>query len=120
MPGVDQIIKNLKKGTPVMFWKKNSNGEKSLPPKNIPEAVGRYLVVGLGKNPDWVWNLKAALRNNGKDKDIYEVRIFDQSKAASQKIRVHDYTSLSEHPELILYEGWFNKKTFEVKVEAKG
>jgi hypothetical protein len=113
-------LTKLKKGGAVMFWGKNNGGEKLSPPKNIPEAVGRYLVVGLGKNPDWVWNLKATLRNNDKDKDVFEVRVFDQSKAASQKIRVQDYTSLSDHPELILYEGWFNKKTFEVKIEAKG
>lgn len=102
-----------------MFWKKNSNEEKESSPKNIPDAVGRFLVVGLGKNPDWVWNLKAVMRNKGKDKDLFDVRVFDQAKANSLNIKVKNFTSLGEHPELILYEGWFNKKTFEAKVEAR-
>jgi hypothetical protein len=101
-----------------MFGKKNSNGEKMSPPKNIPEAIGRYLVVSLGKDPDWVWNLKAVMKDRGNEKDVFEVRVFDQSQAASRQIKVKDYNSFNEHPELILYEGWFNKKTFEVKVDA--
>ncbi len=102
-----------------MFWKKKSNGEKEKSPKSIPEAVGRYLVVNLGKNPDWVWNLKAVMKNKGNEKDVFEVRVFDQAKANALKISIKNFTSLGEHPELILYEGWFNKKTFEVKVEAR-
>jgi hypothetical protein len=101
-----------------MFGKKNSNSEKMSPPKNIPEAIGRYLVVSLGKDPDWVWNLKAVMKDRGNEKDVFEVRVFDQSQAASRQIKVKDYSSFDEHPELILYEGWFNKKTFEVKVDA--
>ncbi len=101
-----------------MFWNKSSNGEKMPPPKNIPEPVGRHLVVGLGKDPDWVWNLKAVMKNRENEKDVFEVRVFDQSQAASRQIKVKDYNSFDAHPELILYEGWFNKKTFEVKVDA--
>jgi hypothetical protein len=102
-----------------MFWKKKSNGEKESSAKSIPEAVGRYLVVNLGKNPDWVWNLKAVMKNKGNEKDVFEVRVFDQAKANALTISIKNFTSLGEHPELILYEGWFNKKTFEVKVEAR-
>lgn len=102
-----------------MFWKTNSNEEKMLPPKNIPEPVGRYLVVNLGKDPDWVWNLKAVMKAKGNEKDVFEIRVFDQSQVASQKIKVKDYNSFNDFPKLVLYEGWFNKKTFEVKVEAR-
>jgi hypothetical protein len=100
-----------------MFWSKKANG--LLPPKSIPDAVGRYLVVTLGKNPDWVWNLKTVMRSNEGDKDTFEVRVFDQSQAADKGIKVRDYNSLSEHPEMILYEGWFNKRTYEAKVQPK-
>jgi hypothetical protein len=103
-----------------MFWNKNTKGtpEKGIPPKSIPEPVGRYLVVNLGQNPDWVWNLKAVLQSNA-DKDSFEVRVFDPSQAASQKVQVKDYHSLDDHPEIILYEGNFNKKTFAVKVTPR-
>jgi hypothetical protein len=100
-----------------MFWSKKANA--LFPPKTIPDAVGRYLVVSLGKNPDWVWNLKAVMRSNGADKDTFEFRVFDPSQAADKGIKVRDYHTFDEHPEMILYEGWFNKRTFEVKIQAK-
>jgi hypothetical protein len=101
-----------------MFWSKKANG--LFPPKTIPDPVGRYLVVSLGKNPDWVWNLKAAMRSNGADKDTFEVRVFDAAQAADKGIKVHDYHTFDEHPEMILYEGWFNKRTFEAKIQGRG
>ena len=100
-----------------MFWRKKANGLP--PPKSIPDAVGRYLVVTLGKNPDWVWNLKAVTRSNGGDKDTFEVRVFDASQAADKGIKVRDYLTFDEHPEMILYEGWFNKRTSDSKIQAK-
>jgi hypothetical protein len=102
-----------------MFWSKKSGGEEVIRPKDIPAPVGQFLVVTLGKNPDWVWNLKAALRRKSDDKDLFDVRVFDPSQAASQRIQVKGYETLSEHPELILFEGWFNKKRHEAKVEEK-
>jgi hypothetical protein len=103
-----------------MFWNKNSQGtqEKGMPPKSIPEPVGRYLVVNLGQNPDWVWNLKAVLRGKA-EKDYLDVRVFDPSQAASNKVQVKDYNSLDDHAEIILYEGIFNKRTFEVKIAPR-
>jgi len=32
---------------------------KLKPPSDLPQQVGRYLVVNLGQGPDWVWELKA-------------------------------------------------------------
>ena len=103
-----------------MFWNKNSKGtqEKGMPPKSIPEPVGRYLVVNLGQNPDWVWNLKAVMRGTA-DNDLFDVRVFDPSQAASRKVQIKDFNSLDDHPEIILYDGNFNKKTFAVKIEPR-
>ena len=53
-----------------------------------------------------------------EEKDTFEVRVFNEAQAASQKVIVKDYNSLSEHPELILYEGWFNKMG-QAKVEKR-
>jgi len=109
------------------FWKKElGKGEQSkapmqkLPkPKSIPEPVGRYLVVNLGKNPDWVWHLKGVVRSRQESKDSYDVRVFDEAKAGQARVIVRDYTSLDEHPELILYEGWFDKRSMKVEIEEK-
>ena len=109
------------------FWqKKPKTGEPSsaksqkLPkPEDIPEPVGRHLVVQLGKNPDWVWNLKGVVRPRPEGKDSYDVRVFNEAKAAAKNVTAKDYTSLDEHPELILYEGWFDKKSMSVQIEEK-
>jgi len=90
-----------------MFWKKDKN---ALPgPKRIPDPVVRDIITKLGGNPDRSWQLKAVICPKEGEKDTFEVRVFDDFQAASQKITVKDYNSLTEHPELILYEGWFNK-----------
>jgi len=109
------------------FWKRETGkGEPStakaqkLPrPKDIPEPVGRYLVVNLGKNPDWVWHLKGVVRPRQEGKDSYDVRVFEEGKAAQMNVNVRDYTSLDEHPELILYEGRFDKRSMQVQIEDK-
>ncbi len=99
-----------------MFWKKSKSG---LPgPKSLPNPVGREIVTELGGNPDIIWNYKAVWRPEEGQKDAFEVRVFDERQAASQKITVQDYNSLTEHPELILYEGWFNEKR-EAKIKKK-
>lgn len=99
-----------------MFWKKSKSG---LPgPKDLPNPVGREIVTDLGGNPDKIWLFKAVMRPREGEKDTFEVRVFDPAQAASQRITVLDYDTLTEHPELILYEGWFNKKN-EAKMKKK-
>ena len=108
------------------FWKKKSatvelsetKEEKLSKPKDIQEPVARYLVVDLGKNPDWVWKLKSVVRRQ-EEKYRYDVRVFDEAKAAANGVRVRDFTSLDEHPELILYEGWYDKKSNTAHMEEK-
>ena len=99
------------------FWEKSKSG---LPgPKTIPDAVGRVVVAKLGGDPDKTWTLQAVMRpKEGGDQDTFEVRVFDGAQAASHKIIVNDYNALTEHPELILYEGWYNKK-FQAEVKKR-
>ena len=96
-----------------MFWKR---GPKL---KGIPELVGRHLAADLKKSPDWVWKLKGVVRQRGEGKDTFDVRVFDEAEVAAKKVTITDYASLDEHPELILYEGWFNKKSMQVEIEEK-
>ncbi|MDO8568055.1 MAG: hypothetical protein Q7R57_05000 [Dehalococcoidales bacterium] len=103
-----------------MFWKKKEAstdipGEKLSGPKDIPELVGRHMVVEMSQNPDYVWGLKGVLRQVGK-KEFY-CRVFDGSKAAKAGVQVKDWTSLDAHPELILWEGYFNKETCIARLE---
>ncbi len=87
------------------FWGKSKSG---LPgPEELPNPVGRDIVAKLGGDPDKIWYLKAVLRPKEGYKDTLEVRVFDGNQVAAQKITVEDYNSLNEHPELILYDGWY-------------
>ena len=109
------------------IWKKKSAEgeqpkakiEKLSRPKEIPQLVGQYLVVEFKKDPDWVWDLKAVVRKRPESKSSYNVRVFDEYQARLKKVGVKDYTSLDGHPDLILYEGWFDDKTAKVQLEEK-
>jgi hypothetical protein len=105
-----------------MFWKKregsNQEQEKAAKPgrpKDLPYPIGRYLVVDLNKNPDWVWSLKCVMLEKNESK-LFDIRVFDVAKANNAQVQVRDYTSLDNHPEMILFEGWFNKKTNQFEI----
>lgn len=103
------------------FFKKkqgNDGGQGKLPgPKDLPDDVGSYLVTKEGRNPDWVWSLKAVLKPD-KEKGCFFFKIFDANKAYAKGIKIRDFNSFETHPELVLYAGWFNKNTHAVKIEA--
>ena len=108
------------------FWKKKSatvelsevKEEKLSKPKNILKPVARYLVIDLGKNPDWVWHLKSVMRRQ-TEKHRYDVRVFDDLQARAKRVSVRDYTTLDEHPGLILFEGWYDMKSNTAHLEEK-
>ncbi len=104
------------------FLKKKQNAEgkpEKLPgPKELPDDVGGYLVTKMNQNPDWVWNLKAVLKPD-KEKGCYFVKVFDGNQVYSQGHKVRDYHFFDAHPDLALYEGWFNKNTHVVKLETR-
>ena len=96
-----------------MFWKRKETkeGEVKLPgPKDIPELAGRHMIVEEKKDPDWVWKLKGVVRPAGKKKAFY-CRVFDAAQAAQAGVKVRDWSSLDEHSDLILWEGYFDKET---------
>ena len=107
------------------FWKKKPatvepsrpKVEKLRKPQNLPQAVGRDLIVHLAKDPGWVWTLKSVVRKTRKGKHRYNVRVFDQFQVAAKGVNVMDYTSLDDHPELILFQGWYDRKSWKAHIE---
>ena len=102
-----------------MFWKRKETkeGEEKLPgPKGIPQMVGTYMVVEEKKNPEGVWQLKGVVRPTEK-KTAFYCRVFSEVQVAQVGVKVKDWTSLDEHPDLILWEGYFDKKTNTVRRE---
>ena len=110
-----------------MFWKKKPateelskpEAEKLPGPRSIEELVGRHLVLDLKQNPDWVWQLKSVVRRRTGGKHRFDFRVFDEAQAAQKKVKVKDWTTFDQHPELILYQGWFDKVSMEVHFEEK-
>jgi len=107
-----------------MFWKKKSEPstpkvEKLPGPKDVPDIVGGHLVTDFNQNPDWVWKLKVVVRRRQESRHAFDVRVFDEFQTAAKNIKVRNYTSLDEHPEFILFEGWFNTDTRQLQLEEK-
>jgi len=106
------------------FWKKRpervdlskEKEEKLSKPQDIPEAVGRYLVVDLGKDPDWVWRLRSVVRRQA-GKYRYDVRVFDEIQTGARGVKIKDYTTFDEHPDLILFEGWYDKRSHRANIQ---
>ena len=101
------------------FWEseKTNDGEVRLPgPQSIPDLVARYLVTEEKKEPDWAWNLKAIVRPTEK-KDAFYCRVFSSVDAAQAGVKVINWTSLDGHPDLVLWEGYFDKATNKVHRE---
>ena len=99
--------------------KKDTKEEGKLSgPKAIPGPVLNDLVAERKMDPDLVKLLKAVERKSTTEA-AFNIRVFDDSEAIARKVQVKDYTSLDECPDLILYEGWYDEKVKQVKLEEK-
>jgi hypothetical protein len=97
------------------FWTKKTQPEPGaqkqiLPkPKAIPEVVGRYLVVEMKRDPDLVWKLMAVIRPRAEKKNTFDVRVYSPVEAGVRRVNVKNYDTLDAAPDLILFEGWYDK-----------
>jgi hypothetical protein len=88
-------------------------------PKPIPGLVGKRLVQDFRMDPDLVNMLKTVMRKSSKTERAFDCRIFDESEVEARRLQIKDYTALDEHPDLILYEGWFDEEAKRVELEEK-
>lgn len=93
--------------------------EKLPGPKMIPELVGNHLIKEMGKDAGWVWRLSVVMRPRGGGGKGQDIRIFASHEAEAKRVKVKNYMSLDEHPELIIFEGWFDKDKKKVELEEK-
>jgi hypothetical protein len=103
------------------FWQKKDVAQDApgqSRPKDLPEAVGRYMVVDLGMDPDWVWTLKAVTRRREENHSIKDFRIFSPTAANAAGMKIRNFQSLDAHPDLVLYEGWVNTKTHQLELHS--
>ena len=107
-----------------MFWGKESVKEEAkkekLPgPQAIPGLVQKHLVAERQMDPVFVRLLKAVVLKSATQETGLNIRVFDDTEALGKKVEVKDYTSLDEHPDLIIYDGWFDEGSKQVKLEEK-
>jgi len=104
-----------------MFWGKKSAKEegKLAGPQVIPDLIQKYLATEWKMDPDLVKLLKALLLKDPNGDKAFHIRIFDESEAKAKKVQVENYTSLDEHPDLIIYEGQFDEGARQVNLEEK-
>ena len=98
-----------------MFWKSDGQTKKLPGPKNIPTPVGSYLVTEAGMSPDLVWSLRAVIIPRSDEKDVIDIRVYNNNKAERNSVKVNNYHSLDDHPDLIIFDGWYNKATYAVR-----
>ncbi len=104
-----------------MLWgRKSKDDEKKLSgPREIPGLVQNYLVSEMKMDADLVKLLKAVVSRGSNGDKATSIRVFDESEAHAKKVDVKDYTSLTEHPNITLFEGAFEEGTKQVRLEEK-
>lgn len=107
------------------FWKKagpeiGGGSAVKLPgPKDLPQQVGRVIVVSHKEDPDRVWALKCVTKPQEGKKNTRDIRIYNPSKATESGVSVRDFHSLDNFPNLVLYEGYFEKGSNNVHLEKR-
>jgi len=85
------------------------NLQKLPRPDKLPLGMVRYLTVILGHSPNWVQGLKYVERPRAGVNSICDVRVFDELLTIVNKVEVKNFNSLDDYPDMILFQGWFNK-----------
>ena len=108
------------------FWKKGTdqvdNGAhrpKLAKPIDLPEAVGRKMVVAMKMDPDEVWALKYVSRPVEGRKHVYEFMLFSPESARQAGVVVRDWSSFDSRPELALYSGFYDKNASNIDIHGR-
>lgn len=89
-------------------WKKTTEDEGSERAKKIEGPLWGYMVTRRGVGMDVLQRLRRVEREGFVwDKPVTQVRIFNPAGAEEAGVVVDSYESLSAHPRLILYEGYY-------------
>jgi hypothetical protein len=107
------------------FWRKrhlaidgsNAPKIKMSGPKELPDALGIYLVTHEKRDPDWTWSLRCMLRRQPDKQSSYDFRVFNPIQEGIETIYIKDFSSLDHHPEFILFQGSYDKRTCKVELK---
>jgi hypothetical protein len=124
MPPLQQFAETVRrKPMGWKFWQRNDEKDTltiKLPkPKEIPEKIGRHLVVKEQMDPDLVWKFRCALKPHLQNQTSFDFRVFSQDSVLKAGVTVVNFDSLDAHPELIILQGQFDKRTDQIKIQKK-
>ena len=101
-----------------MFGKKKKNQK----PEELSGYLSRIMAEELEKAPPstdhWV-KYMVVQRPHENDADTLDVRVFDKYSADGKNLKITDYASLDSNPDLILFEGWYNRKKKQSDIKYK-
>jgi hypothetical protein len=108
------------------FWKKTTDQggasgvitPKLAKPKDLPEAVGRKMVVGMKMDPDVVWSLKYVSQPVQGSKHAFEFRLFNPDAARLSGVVIKNWSSLDDHPDLVLHSGYYDKHAGRIDIHS--
>ncbi len=88
--------------------------------RDLPIWAHMYLVATLGvANDERLTQLRCVEQMNFEgDVLLNLIRIFDP-RTVPEATKLRDFTSLDQHPELILYEGYMEKESGEVHITSR-
>jgi hypothetical protein len=101
-----------------MFWKKkNSEQGSKLPgPRDIPDAVRKCLQSHKEIDPDSVQFYRCTVKYSENGGKVCDIRIFDPADAEARNVKVKDYDTLTENPNIIIADGKYDESTKKVNM----
>lgn len=107
------------------FWQKENPTETSSggtkvhfeKPRDLPQEIGRHLVVVQGLDPDWIWSLKCLRIPRENAAGCFDIRIYSPETMVQHNVKVKNYTSLDDHMDLVIFAGWYDKKTQALQID---
>lgn len=90
-----------------MSAKKPEDAVKLPGPQEVPEPVKKMLESKFKLNPLQIRNMRAVILP-GQD-GMTDIRIFEEDRAQVKKLKIENYHTFDSMPELIAFEGKFNK-----------
>lgn len=89
-------------------------------PDDIPIPVNMYLVTQLNIDPDYLSKLKCVQQMDFVGDALAMLfRIFDPAMVPSSA-KIHNFASLDQHPDLIIYEGHIDLVSESINVSRHG
>ena len=110
------------KGGRKMFGRNKNKAVNSKPMKldrTLYKVIGsEWDKIPQSESDHWV-KYMAVMRPQKEGGDVCDVRVFDEWSAQQNKISILNYGSLDNQPDMILFEGWFDRKSKKGDIKYK-